>query len=432
MKQVRWALAGALLFFGPMARAQGSDTPPTADLVWVALSAVLVLLMTPALAMFYGGMVRRINVLSTMMHSFIAMGVISIVWLALGYSLAFGAAGSGWIGDFSRTMGNGISTSEPAASGGSSALFMLFQMMFAIITPALISGAIAERMKFGSYVAFIALWSLVVYSPVACWVWNADGWLFKHGALDFAGGTVVHLASGVAALAAAIVLGKRRALIHREPIPPNNLTMTLVGAGLLWFGWIGFNAGSALAMNGVAINAFISTHMAAAAGMIGWLIVERIKTGKATALGAASGLVGGLVGITPGAGFVAPVGAVAVGLLTGAACYLAIGLKNKLGYDDSLDVVGVHGAGGLLGAVLTGVFASEAANPAVKDALAGGRMELVVKQVVAVGAVGVYSFLITMGLLLALKAMGGIRASAEQEDAGLDETMHGEAGYNLY
>lgn len=411
---------------------QVSDAAAKGDLIWVAVAAALVLLMTPALAMFYGGMVRRTNVLSTMMHSFIAMGVISVLWLVIGYSLSFGPASFGFIGDATYALGANLKMAEPAASMGPSGAFMLFQMMFAIITPALISGAIAERMSFGAYVAFIAAWSLMVYSPVACWVWNPDGWLFKHGALDFAGGTVVHLASGVAALAAAIAVGKRRAVVRREPIPPNNITMTLIGSGILWFGWIGFNAGSALGMSDVAMNAFVSTHVAAATGMLGWLIVERLKTGKATALGAASGLVAGLVGITPGAGFIAPREALLVGLIVGAVCCLAISLKSKFGYDDSLDVVGVHGAGGFVGAVLTGVFASVEANKAiVEPALADGRLALIMKQIVAVGSVAAFSLVVSFAILYAIKAFGGLRVGEEDEVTGLDETIHGEAGYNL-
>lgn len=394
--------------------------------------------MTPALALFYGGMVRRKNILSTFLHSFIMMGIVSILWLVLTYTMAFGKSSNGFVGGFEFLMGNGISMKDPypyfSPLGTIPAgAFMLFQMMFAIITPALISGAIAERMKFSGYILFTTLWAILIYAPVACWVWNPDGWLFKKGALDFAGGTVVHLASGVSALAACMVLGKRKALQHKEPILPNNLTTTLLGAGLLWFGWIGFNAGSALGMGDLALSAFIATHLAAAAGMLAWLICEKLHYGKCTALGAASGLVAGLVGITPAAGFVAPLPAILIGLIVGALCCFAVGLKNKLGYDDSLDVVGVHGVGGATGAILTGVLASDAVNSAVKGALDsnGGRGGLIVTQIIGVVAVAAFAFVGTWILMKITKAVTGIRVTEEEEDAGLDISLHGEAGYNL-
>jgi len=402
-----------------------------ADTAWLIVSSALVLLMVPGLALFYGGMVRRQNVLSTMLHSFVLMGTVTALWFALGYTLAFGPS-NGWLGGLDLAFGNGVSMLD-VADGLTipQGLFFVFQMMFAIITPALISGAIAERMRFGAYVAFTSLWSLLVYAPVACWVWNAEGWLLKLGALDFAGGTVVHLASGVAALAACLALGPRRAIGHKEPIMPNNLTLTLLGAGLLWFGWFGFNAGSAYAVNDIAVRAFLTTQLAAGAGLLGWLIVEKLRYGKATALGAASGLVAGLVGITPGAGFVEPAMALVIGVLAGGVCQLAVSLKSKFGFDDSLDVVGVHGAGGLLGALLTGVFASAAANPIAADALEGGRGALIVKQFAAVGAVGVYAFFVSFVLMKAVQLVTKVRADAEEEAIGLDLSLHGEAGYNL-
>lgn len=411
-------------------------TMDKADSLWVVVSSVLVLLMTPGLALFYGGMVRKKNVLSTYLHSFLMLGTISVLWLMAGYSLAFGATTNGFIGGTEFLGGKGIAMNAPYPNLPGTipnALFMLFQMMFAIITPALISGAIAERMKFSGYLIFTTLWSLVVYAPVACWVWNPGGWLCKKSALDFAGGTVVHLASGASALAACIVLGKRKALVHKEPILPNNLTTTLLGAGLLWVGWIGFNAGSALAVSDIAINAFVSTHVAAAAGMLGWLLYEKFTVGKPTALGAASGLVAGLVAITPGAGFLEPSSAIIVGLVIGAICAFAVSLKHKLGYDDSLDVVGVHGVGGFLGAIATGIFASEAANPAVKTALEanGGRGGLIVTQFIGVAAVGIFAFVVTIILMKIAQVLGGIRVSEEDESTGLDLALHGEAGYNL-
>jgi Amt family ammonium transporter len=407
-----------------------------ADTVWMILATVLVLLMTPGLAMFYAGMVRRKNVLSTMLHSFIMMGVVSVVWLLLTYSLAFGHTSNGLVGSLEYLWGNGISMKEPypyAPHTFPAGVFMLYQMMFAIITPALISGAIAERMKFGGYVLFTTLWSILVYAPVACWVWNPGGWLSQKGVLDFAGGTVVHLASGVSALAACIVVGRRYSIDHHEEILPNNLTTTLGGAGLLWFGWIGFNAGSALAMNPVAVSAFASTHLAAAAGMLAWLICEKIRYGKATALGAASGLVAGLVGITPAAGYVTPVSGILIGLAAGSACCFAIQMKRKFKFDDALDVVGVHGVGGALGAILTGILATAAVNPAVADSMKsnGGRAGLVLAQFIGIGSVAAYAFIVSFILLKACQALGGVRVSRHEEDEGLDVTVHGEAAYNL-
>jgi Amt family ammonium transporter len=407
-----------------------------ADSAWVLVSAALVLLMTPGLALFYGGMVRRKNVLSTYLHSFIMLGFISILWLVVGYSIAFGK-GSAFFGSMEFFLGKNVSMTDPyphfdpKATTIPNGLFMLFQMMFAIITPALISGAIAERMKFSGYVIFSILWSLLIYAPVACWVWNPMGWLCVKGALDFAGGTVVHLASGASALAACIVLGRRRALDHKEPILPNNLTTTLLGAGLLWFGWIGFNAGSALSVGDIAINAFLTTHIAAAAGMLGWLLVEKLHVGKPTALGAASGLVAGLVAITPGAGFVSPLSAIIIGFVVAALCCLAVGLKSKLKYDDSLDVVGVHGVGGFLGAIATGIFADGTVNAVAETALANGRGALILTQFIGVAAVGAFAFVGTVILLKIIQALGMLRVSPEDEDAGLDLTLHGEAGYNL-
>lgn len=430
-------LAAGALAQDPAAAAAPAWSMDKADSVWVAVSSALVLLMTPGLALFYGGMVRRKNVLSTYLHSFIMLGIISILWLFAGYSIAFGK-GSAFFGSFEYLFGHGISMKEPypyfnPVGTIPNGLFMLFQMMFAIITPALISGAIAERMKFSGYVLFTVLWSLIIYAPVACWVWNPEGWLFKKGALDFAGGTVVHLASGASALACCLALGKRRALDHKEPILPNNLTTTLLGAGLLWFGWIGFNAGSALGMGDLAISAFASTHLAAAAGMLGWLLCEKIHVGKPTALGAASGLVAGLVAITPGAGFLEPVPAVLVGFVIGAICCIAVSLKNKLGYDDSLDVVGVHGVGGFLGAIATGIFASENVNSLVATSLKdnGGRGGLILTQLIGVLAVGAFAFVGSYVLMMIVKAITGVRVSPEDEDTGLDLALHGEAGYNL-
>lgn len=408
------------------------DTGATA---WMVVASVLVLLMTPGLALFYGGMVRRKNVLSTFLHSFIMMGVVSVVWMLIGYSIAFGKTSNGVIGGMDAVLGH-VPFNVPnkdQAPHIPAAQFMLYQMMFAIITPALISGALAERMKFSAYVMFTTLWLVVVYCPVACWVWNANGWANKLGALDFAGGTVVHLASGMAALAACIMLGKRKSLVNKEPILPHNLPFTLLGGGLLWVGWIGFNAGSATDMNPLAISGFAATQLAAAAGMIGWMVTEKLRFGKATALGAASGLVAGLVAITPASGYVGMLEGTFIGLLAGVICSYAVSLKSKFGFDDALDVVGVHGVGGFLGALLTGVFASVAINhDAVDAALKGGRGTLIFHQFLAAAVIGIFSFVASLLLLAITKAVTkGLRATDEEEDIGLDITQHGEAAYNL-
>ena len=334
----------------------------TGDTAWVLASSALVLFMTPGLALFYGGMVRAKNVLAMLMQNFFAMGIVTIIWVLFGFSLAFGNFGDGgWLGNFdyiglkdmTNTVGN-------FATGVPDLAFVAFQLTFAIITPALITGAIADRMRWGAWVGFITLWSIFVYLPVAHWIFGG-GWLFERGALDFAGGAVVHVNAGAGALALVIVLGKRRGW-PRHPMPPHSLPLTLLGTGILWFGWFGFNAGSALAANTVAAQAFMNTFVAAAAAMIGWLIVERLKAGHATTLGAASGAVAGLVAITPCAGFVGGVAPIIIGLIAGVVCYLAISLKFRLGYDDALDVVGVHLVGGLLGSILLGLFADASVN----------------------------------------------------------------------
>lgn len=397
------------------------------DTAWMMVATSLVLLMTPALALFYGGMVHRKNVLNTMLLSFAMMGVSSLVWVLLGFSLAFGDSPSGWIGNFRFGFGHNMSLDRPFEGQTIPlALFMLFQMKFAIITPALISGAVVERIKFGGYLLFMTLWSIVVYAPVACWVWNPNGWLLKLGALDFAGGTVVHLASGVSALALCSVLGKRK-----EPvIAPNNITLTLLGAGMLWFGWFGFNAGSALAMNEVAVNAFLTTHVAAAAGMLAWMLVETLRFGKPSAIGVASGLVAGLVAITPAAGFVGVGPAMMIGFFAGGVCYYAIQLKHKAGYDDALDVVAVHGIGGLSGAILTGVFADPRLNPAVESALELGR-PLIVNQLIGALAVLAFAGIASLVLARVVARLVGLRVPHEDEVVGLDHSAHGEQAYGL-
>jgi len=401
------------------------DALNQADTAWLMVSCALVMLMTPGLALFYGGMVGSKNVLSSFMHSFIALGIITLQWVVIGYSLSFGSdVGGGFIGGFEYAFLNGVGLEPQEGSTIPHILFMAFQMMFAIITPALISGAIAERMKFSAYFLFILLWATLVYDPICHWVWGPDGWLGARGALDFAGGTVVHLSSGVAALVCAIVIGRRS-----RPGPPHNLTLTLLGAGMLWFGWFGFNAGSALASNENAALALVNTHLAAGAAAFSWAIVEWLKQDKPTALGVASGLVAGLVVITPAAGFVGPTSAVIMGLIAGAVCYGAVLLKGKLGYDDALDAFGIHGVGGALGAILTGVFAAEVWGGA--NGLIDGNSELFIENIIGVLAAGAYSVVVTFVILKIIDATVGLRVSNDEESEGLDTNLHGEEGYHM-
>src|SRR4051812_38705508 len=362
----------------------------TGDTAWVLVAAALVLFMTPGLAFFYGGMVRAKNVLGMLMQNFFSIGLISIIWVVVGFSIAFGNdKGGGLIGDLGLTGLKGVVTNGVPGLGSltiPALVFVAYQMMFAVITPALISGATADRLKFSAWALFIGVWSIVVYSPVAHWVFSPAGWLYKRGALDFAGGTVVHVNAGIAALALVLVLKPRRGW-PREAMHPHSLPLTLLGTGILWFGWFGFNAGSALAANGLAAQAFLNTHLAAAAGMLGWLIVERIKDGHATTLGAASGAVAGLVAITPCAGFVGGLSPIAIGAIAGAVCFLAIQLKFRFGYDDSLDVVGVHLVGGIIGSLLLGFFADLRVNPLGADGVFfGGGGALLLDQLTAVVA----------------------------------------------
>ena len=401
------------------------DALNQADTAWLMVSCALVMLMTPGLALFYGGMVGSKNVLSSFMHSFIALGIITLQWVVIGYSLSFGSdVGGGFIGGFEYAFLNGVGLEPQEGSTIPHILFMAFQMMFAIITPALISGAIAERMKFSAYFLFIILWATLVYDPICHWVWGPDGWLGARGALDFAGGTVVHLSSGAAALVCAIVLGRRG-----RPGPPHNLTLTLPGAGMLWFGWFGFNAGSALASNENAALALVNTHLSAGAAALAWAIVEWIRQGKPTALGVASGLVAGLVVITPAAGFVGPTSAVIMGLLVGPVCYGAVMLKGKLGYDDALDAFGIHGVGGALGAILTGVFAAEVWGGT--NGLIDGNSELLVENIIGVLAAAAYSVVVTFVILKIIDATVGLRVSNDEENEGLDTNLHGEEGYHM-
>lgn len=395
-----------------------------ADTAWMLISSAMVLLMLPGLALFYAGMVRSKNVLSTMMHSVAAMALISIQWVVIGYSLAFGADKVHFWGGLDFFMLNGIGP-ESLTGTIPTYVFIMFQGMFAIITPALISGALAERIKFSTYLVFILLWSTLVYDPIAHWVWGPGGWLAELGAMDFAGGTVVHLASGISALAAIKVLGKRRGFM-KEMIIPHNLGITILGAGLLWFGWFGFNAGSALTAGTSAALAFTNTHLAAAAGALAWMIAEWIHQGKPSALGAASGIVAGLVAITPAAGFVTPMWALVIGLVAGVICYKAILLKNRFRYDDSLDVFGIHGVGGTWGALATGIFATVGGT-----GLITGDVHQFFIQVVAVLGTGAYAFVVTLVLALVLDKVMGLRVDTEEEITGLDRTQHGEVGYSL-
>ncbi len=402
----------------------------TGDTAWLLVSTALVMLMTPGLALFYGGMVQRKNVLSTFMHSFFALAIVSLQWALLGYSLAFGQTHAGLIGglDFALLRDVGMGPRD-ASSTVPHLLFMTYQGMFAVITPALISGAFAERMKFSAYTLFTLLWATLVYDPLAHWVWGTDGWLAKKGALDFAGGTVVHLSSGASALVVAFVLGKRSGYPSVRH-PPHDLTMTLIGAGLLWFGWFGFNAGSALASSGLAALALGNTHLAAAAGAVSWALVELVRIRKATALGVASGLVAGLVGITPAAGFVSPMAAIAIGLLSGVVCYGGVLIKGKFGFDDALDAFGVHGVGGALGALLTGVFAQKAFNAAGNDGLLAGNVGLLGTQLLGVGAAAAYAMVASFVLLKVVDKVVGLRVDLDAEREGLDPALHGESAYS--
>jgi Amt family ammonium transporter len=392
-----------------------------ADTAWVLISSALVLFMLPGLALFYGGMVRRKNVLSSMMHSFVALGIITIEWVIIGYSLAFGT-GNWFIGGFEHVFLRGIDLNSTSGTIPTYT-FIVFQGMFAIITPALISGAIAGRIKFKSYITFIALWGLIVYAPVCHWVWG--GGFLTGEALDFAGGTVVHITSGISALALLVFLGKRKGY-GVDAIKPHNVTLTLLGAGLLWFGWFGFNAGSALAADEIAGLAFMTTFIAPAAAGMAWMAAEWCHTGKPTALGFATGIVTGLVGITPAAGFVAPMAALLIGFIAGIVCYWVVMLKGKLGYDDSLDVFGVHGAGGITGALLTGVFASVGGT----GLLVGNSHQLLL-QLEGVLITIIYASVCTILIGFVLNEMIGLKVTESEENIGLDKTCHGETAYNI-
>ena len=420
------ALLGALP--GAAAAAEGAAID-TGDTAWLLVATALVMVMLPGLALFYGGLVRRKNVLSTIMHSFFGLALVSVVWVLVGFSLAFGTdvGGLGLIGglDFVGFMNVGL---EPSATYGVTipfVLFAAFQLMFAAITPALITGAFAERKRFAAFVLFTVLWSVVVYSPIAHWVWSVDGWLFKMGALDFAGGTVVHASSGVSALIVALLIGRRA--VNGDAMEPHDIPMTVLGAGLLWFGWFGFNAGSSLGANGLAANALLVTNTAAGAATITWVLASYLHKRKVSVAGAACGAVAGLVAITPASGFVTAGGALVIGLLVGGICYSATLLRERLRIDDALDVFAVHGVGGTFGAIATGVFATAAIN--AYPGLIDGNPGQVVTQVVAVGATIAYAVIATFVIVKLVDLVLGLRVGAHEEEVGLDLAVHGEVAY---
>jgi Amt family ammonium transporter len=401
----------------------------TGNTAWVLISSALVMLMTPGLGLFYGGLVRKKNVLSTLMHSYFILCLIAIVWALWGYSLAFSGSGR-FIGNLDNALLRGVDET-PILTGIPSMTFMFFQMMFAIITVALISGAFAERKNFKAFIAFAILWSTLVYSVVAHWVWGTGGWLLDYGAMDFAGGTVVHIASGVTALVAAIVIG-RRVGVEKEGIAPHDIPMTLIGAGLLWFGWYGFNAGSALAADGLAASAFVVTTLAAAAAGLTWVAMAWWRTGKPSVLGTGVGAVAGLVAITPAAGYVSPMSSIVIGLVAGVVCFFAAELIKAGGQvDDALDVFAVHGVGGIWGALATGIFADASLNGVGSDGLIHGNPDQLLKQAVAVVAVIAYVAIVSFILLKVVDAVFKLRASEDDEVQGLDLSLHGESAYQM-
>jgi Amt family ammonium transporter len=407
----------------------GGSSIVSGDVAWILTSSAIVLMMTiPGLALFYGGLVRAKNVLSVFMLCFVTAAIVSVSWVLIGYSVAFGPDVGGLFGSPTAHLGlSGVSWTEgTVAENIPDQLFMVFQLMFAIITPALIAGAIAERMKFSAFLLFVILWSTFIYSPLCHWVWGG-GWLGERGGLDFAGGTVVHISSGISALVACIVLGPRRGY-GRAPMPPHNVPFVVIGAALLWVGWFGFNAGSALAADGLATIAFVNTNTATGAAVLGWMIMEWLARGKPTAVGAATGAVAGLVAITPGAGFVEPWAAILIGGVAGLLCYKAVDLKARFSYDDSLDVVGVHGVGGTWGALATGIFASLALTDGGGGLLTGNSGQFL-EQVIAVLATYVFCGLGTLAILAIIRVTVGLRVDEEDEETGLDLSLHAESAY---
>jgi len=407
-----------------------ADKVDTADTAWMMISTGLVMLMIPGLALFYGGMVRSVNALSAVMHSLFAMGIMSIQWYAVGYSLAWGSDIGGIVGGLDHLFLKGVGLEANGTIPH--VLFMMFQGMFAIITPALISGAVVERIKFSAWVVFILLWGTLIYDPLCHMVWHADGFLLKRGGLDFAGGLVVHISSGVSALVIALILG-RRVSWQKIALPPHNLVTTVLGAALLWFGWFGFNAGSALASGPLAANALVVTHLSAASGLFSWVMAEWIIHKKPSILGAASGLVAGLVAITPGSGFVTPSAAVLIGLLGGMACFMGVRIKERFNFDDSLDAFGVHGIGGMVGALLTGLFATRMINPAGADGLFYDLTKgagLFLEQLFAVVFTVVFAAAGTWIIATIIDKTIGLRVARDTEMQGLDGELHGEKAYH--
>ena len=426
-------LVASSLLAGLPATAVASDggAIDTGDTAWVLMATALVMVMLPGLALFYGGLVRRKNVLSTIMHSFFGLALVSVVWVVVGFSLAFGSdvGGLGLIGnpfDYVGFISVGLDPNPTYGPTIPFILFAAFQLMFAAITPALITGAFAERKRFGAFVLFTVLWSLFVYSPVAHWVWSVDGWLYQLGALDFAGGTVVHATSGVSALLVAILIGRR--VLNGDGMEPHDIPMTVLGAGLLWFGWFGFNAGSSLGANGLAANALLVTNTAAAAATITWVLASYLHRGKVSVVGAAAGAVAGLVAITPASGFETAGGALVIGLIAGGLCYSATLLRERVHVDDALDVFAVHGVGGMFGAVATGVFATTAINAAGQGLIDGNPAQVVI-QVVAVGATIAYAVIATFVIVKVVDVVLGLRVGASEEALGLDLSVHGEVAY---
>jgi Amt family ammonium transporter len=399
------------------------------DTAFILVCAALVLLMTPGLALFYGGMVRSKNVLGTIMQSIIMISLISLEWIYLGYSMSFGPDVAGFIGDMSYFALSGVTAapSDTYATTVPHIVFMIYQCMFAVITPALITGAFAERVRFAPFCAFSVLWAVFVYNPVCHWIWGG-GFLGAMGVLDFAGGLVVHLTCGVAALVACVFIGPRKGFPKRQFIP-HNLPMTLIGTGLLWFGWFGFNGGSALAADEIAATAFVATHIAGMTGMLTWTVVEWYHAGKPTTLGAASGAIAGLATITPAAGFVGPNSAVVIGFMGGLCCYLAVMAKNRFGYDDSLDVVGIHGVGGLVGTIALGLFASTSVNPGGADGLLFGNAGFLFTQLTGIAIVGGYTLVVSFIILKAINAVSPLRMAENDEEIGMDTSEHSESAY---
>jgi ammonium transporter, Amt family len=398
---------------------------------WLLISTGLVLVMMPGLALFYGGLVRTKNVISTFMHTLVALGVITLQWILFGYTLAFGPDVHGVIGSPAHLFLQGVGFEPRTGMTVPHLLFMAYQMMFAAITPALVSGAFAERISFKAYLLFTVIWSTFVYDPIAHWLWAPGGWLGAMGALDFAGGIVVHVTSGLSALVFAIVLGKRLGY-PREKIVPHNLTMTMLGAGLLWFGWFGFNGGSALAADGIAVLALVNSQIAAAAGAMTWMAIDLKRWKRGSGLGFASGFVAALATVTPTAGYIAPMSAIVVGVAAGLLCYTGVLLKERFGYDDSLDAFGVHGVGGIAGSLMLGLFAQKLWNPAGADGLLAARNgHFLSVQLFAVGVAVVYTVVVTWGLLKLLDATVGLRVKPDVEREGLDVNLHGEAGYAI-